>query len=72
MKYTAELEKQEHNDADPPPWLGYGWDGHIAPSPKNTDQSLKKKFFKMKKLCNISAVQGFFSRAWKDHCVICY
>ncbi|KAM4783719.1 LOW QUALITY PROTEIN: F-box and leucine-rich repeat protein 13 [Cyanocitta cristata] len=23
LKYTAELEKQEHNDADPPSWLGY-------------------------------------------------
>ncbi|KAM7055747.1 LOW QUALITY PROTEIN: F-box and leucine-rich repeat protein 13 [Acridotheres tristis] len=30
LKYTAELEKQEHNDADPPSWLGYVWDGNIT------------------------------------------
>ncbi|KAM6287700.1 F-box and leucine-rich repeat protein 13 [Spheniscus humboldti] len=29
LKYTAKLEKQEHNDADPPSWLGYDWDGNI-------------------------------------------
>nr|XP_025953419.1 dynein regulatory complex subunit 6 [Dromaius novaehollandiae] len=27
LKYTAKLEKQEHNDADPPPWLGYDRNG---------------------------------------------
>ncbi|XP_064905209.1 F-box and leucine-rich repeat protein 13 isoform X2 [Columba livia] len=29
LKYTAKLEKQEHNDADPPSWLGYDRDGNI-------------------------------------------
>ncbi|NXJ96602.1 DRC6 protein, partial [Corythaixoides concolor] len=29
LKYTATLEKQEHNDADPPSWLGYDRDGNI-------------------------------------------
>ncbi|KAM3673255.1 LOW QUALITY PROTEIN: F-box and leucine-rich repeat protein 13 [Ammospiza maritima maritima] len=29
LKYTAELEKQEHNDADHPSWLRYDWDGNI-------------------------------------------
>ncbi|KAM6146287.1 LOW QUALITY PROTEIN: F-box and leucine-rich repeat protein 13 [Phoenicopterus ruber ruber] len=28
LKYTAKLEKQEHNDADPPSWLGYDRDGN--------------------------------------------
>ncbi|KAM6293071.1 LOW QUALITY PROTEIN: F-box and leucine-rich repeat protein 13 [Porphyrio hochstetteri] len=31
LKYTARLEKQEHNDADAPAWLGYNWDGNILP-----------------------------------------
>ncbi|NXK50702.1 DRC6 protein, partial [Chauna torquata] len=42
LKYTAKLEKQEHNDADPPSWLGYDRDGN-TPSPKNTSQSLNKQ-----------------------------
>ncbi|GAB0175713.1 dynein regulatory complex subunit 6 [Grus japonensis] len=29
LKYTVKLEKQEHNDADPPSWLGYDRDGNI-------------------------------------------
>ncbi|XP_062437632.1 F-box and leucine-rich repeat protein 13 isoform X2 [Rhea pennata] len=29
LKYTAKLEKQEHNDADPPPWVGYDRNGNI-------------------------------------------
>ncbi|KAM4902085.1 LOW QUALITY PROTEIN: F-box and leucine-rich repeat protein 13 [Sylvia borin] len=46
---SAELEKQERNDADPPSWLGYAWDGNITPSPKNTYQSLKKQVFQNEK-----------------------
>ncbi|KAK4830291.1 hypothetical protein QYF61_009494 [Mycteria americana] len=42
LKYTAKSEKQEHNDADPPSWLRYDWDGNI-PSPKNIHQSLDKQ-----------------------------
>ncbi|KAM7022278.1 LOW QUALITY PROTEIN: F-box and leucine-rich repeat protein 13 [Passerculus sandwichensis] len=66
LKYTAELEKQEHNDADHPSWLRYDWDSNIIPSPKHADQSLKKQILQneiRKKLCSISTVQGFFSRA---------
>ncbi|KAM9205719.1 LOW QUALITY PROTEIN: F-box and leucine-rich repeat protein 13 [Mergus octosetaceus] len=41
LKYTAKLEKQEYNDADPPARLRYGRGG--KPSPKNTSQTLTKQ-----------------------------
>ncbi|NXA50721.1 DRC6 protein, partial [Nothocercus julius] len=34
LKYTAKLEKGEHNDGDPPPWLGYDRNGNTLPLPK--------------------------------------
>ncbi|XP_063998627.1 LOW QUALITY PROTEIN: F-box and leucine-rich repeat protein 13 [Pogoniulus pusillus] len=43
LKYTAKLERQEHNDADPPSWLGYDRDGNMSPSPKHMWQSLNKQ-----------------------------
>nr|XP_009941899.1 PREDICTED: LOW QUALITY PROTEIN: F-box/LRR-repeat protein 13 [Opisthocomus hoazin] len=49
LKYTAKLEKQEHNDADPPSWLGYDRDGNISPSPKTTHQSLNKQILQKEK-----------------------
>ncbi|NXI65787.1 DRC6 protein, partial [Anseranas semipalmata] len=48
LKYTAKLEKQEYNDADPPSWLGYDRDGNI-PSPTNTSQSLNKQILQNEK-----------------------
>ncbi|NXD12692.1 DRC6 protein, partial [Nothocercus nigrocapillus] len=34
LKYTAKLEKREHSDGDPPPWLGYDRNGNTLPFPK--------------------------------------
>ncbi|XP_050781491.1 dynein regulatory complex subunit 6 isoform X4 [Gopherus flavomarginatus] len=31
LKYSAKLEKQEYNDADPPAWLGYDSGGGVLP-----------------------------------------
>uniref|UniRef100_A0A674I7F9 F-box and leucine-rich repeat protein 13 n=2 Tax=Terrapene triunguis TaxID=2587831 RepID=A0A674I7F9_9SAUR len=34
LKYSAKLEKQEYNDADPPAWLGYDSGGGVLPLTK--------------------------------------
>ncbi|XP_074726008.1 F-box and leucine-rich repeat protein 13 [Strix uralensis] len=41
-KYTAKLERQEHNDADPPSWLGYNQDGNILTFTKKHTSEPKK------------------------------
>ncbi|NWX99839.1 DRC6 protein, partial [Nothoprocta ornata] len=40
LKYTARLEKREHNDGDPPPWLGYDRNGNTLTFPRSRSYKL--------------------------------